>query len=294
MVHPNPDEKAPANRVEAVYASLFEAISKGGFSDGRLPTEAELSQTYGVSRPTLREALSRLRLDGVITSRRGAGSFVLHRPDRNIQQFAAIESIADIQRSFVFRIAMESAAAGLAAELRTSRNLDEMRRALDRLGAILEHELAVEEDIQFHLAVMRASQNPYFVTTFEMITGQIRVAVRSDPQPLPGQEPCPPGKRAGRTRGHPHRHRARLIGRRLRCDARPPQQLPQPFVRRPAFPIAAIPPFPLHPFVFFSMCLPRQGEQPSCLVDPPQGRTGREEVNHESKLGCAHECPGRL
>jgi DNA-binding FadR family transcriptional regulator len=122
--------------------------------------------------------MSRLRLDGVIASRRGAGSFVLHRPDRNIRQFAPIGSIADIQRSFVFRIAMESAAAGLAAELRTSRNLDEMCRALDRLGSILDHELAVEEDIQFHLAVMRASQNGYFVTTFEMITESIRVAVR--------------------------------------------------------------------------------------------------------------------
>jgi DNA-binding FadR family transcriptional regulator len=173
-----PEQKSPANRVEAVYTGLFEAISKGDYADGRLPTEAELARIHGVSRPTLREALSRLRLDGVITSRRGAGSFVLHRPDRNIQQFAAIESIADIQRSFVFRIAMESAAAGLAAELRTPRNLDEMRRALDRLGSILEHELAVEEDIQFHLAIMRASQNPFFVTTFEMITSQIRVAVQ--------------------------------------------------------------------------------------------------------------------
>ena len=172
------DEKGPANLVESVYTGLFEAISRGDFADGgRLPTEAELTRTYGVSRPTVREALSRLRLDGVISSRRGAGSFVLRRPDRNIQQFAPIESIADIQRCFVFRMAMESAAAALAAELRTPRNLEEMRRALDRLGSILDSELAVEEDLQFHLAIMRASQNPYFVTTFEMITGQIRVAV---------------------------------------------------------------------------------------------------------------------
>lgn len=178
MASSSQDEKNPVNLVESVYTGLFEAISKGEFPNGgRLPTEAELTQTYGVSRPTVREALSRLRLDGVITSRRGAGSFVLRRPDRNIQQFAPIESIADIQRCFVFRLAMESAAAGLAAELRTPKNLDEMRRALDRLGSILDQELAVEEDLLFHLAIMRASQNPYFVTTFEMITGQIRVAV---------------------------------------------------------------------------------------------------------------------
>jgi len=136
-----------------------------------------LCAEFGVSRPTVREALSRLRLDGVVTSRRGAGSFILRRPDKNIPSFAPIASIADIQRCFVFRIALEAAAAGLAAELRTQKNLDEIRRAYDALGAILDHETAVEEDIQFHLAIMRASQNNYFVTTFEMITEQIRVAV---------------------------------------------------------------------------------------------------------------------
>jgi DNA-binding FadR family transcriptional regulator len=174
----NPDEDQPTTRVETVYAGLFETISKGGFAvGGRLPTEAELSLSYGVSRPTVREALSRLRLDGIINSRRGAGSFVLRRPDRNITAFAPIGSIADIQRCFVFRIAIESAAAGLAAEMRTQRNLDEIQQALDKLGSILDQETAVEEDILFHLAIMRASQNPYFVTTFEMITQQIRVAV---------------------------------------------------------------------------------------------------------------------
>jgi len=176
-LHPAED-KNTITRVEAVYAGILEAISRGDFPEtGRLPTEAELAQMHGVSRPTVREAMSRLRQDGIITSRRGAGSFVLRRPDRNIQHFAPISSIADIQRSFVFRIAMESAAAGLAAEFRTQKNLDEMGRALDRLGAILEHELAVEEDLLFHLAIMRASQNPYFVTTFEMTAEQVRVAM---------------------------------------------------------------------------------------------------------------------
>ncbi|MDR3669237.1 MAG: FadR/GntR family transcriptional regulator [Holophaga sp.] len=178
MTIPNPAEKESVTRVETVYTGIFESISKGEFADGgRLPTEAELSLSYGVSRPTVREALSRLRLDGVVTSRRGAGSFVLRRPDRNIKAFAPIGSIADIQRCFVFRIAVESAAAGLAAELRTQKNLDEIQQAFDRLGLILEQETAVEEDILFHLAIMRASQNSYFVTTFEMITQQIRLAV---------------------------------------------------------------------------------------------------------------------
>lgn len=167
------------NRVDAVYAGIIEAMTNGDFPENsRLPTETELAQQYGVSRPTVREALSRLRLDGLIASRRGSGSYVLRRPDRNIKRFAAIESIADVQRCFAFRIALESAAAGLAAELRTPRDLLEIERSFQRLETVMEHDLAVEEDLQFHLAIIRASQNVFFVTALEMIAEQMRVAMQ--------------------------------------------------------------------------------------------------------------------
>lgn len=167
------------NRVDAVYAGIIEAMTNGDFPENsRLPTETELAQQYGVSRPTVREALSRLRLDGLIASRRGSGSYVLRRPDRNIKRFAAIESIADVQRCFAFRIALESAAAGLAAELRTPRDLVEIERSFQRLETVMEQELAVDEDLQFHLAVVRASQNVFFVTALEMIAEQMRVAMQ--------------------------------------------------------------------------------------------------------------------
>lgn len=176
---PHSKKGSGTNRVDAVYAGIIEAMTNGDFPENsRLPTETELAQQYGVSRPTVREALSRLRLDGLIASRRGSGSYVLRRPDRNIKRFAAIESIADVQRCFAFRIALESAAAGLAAELRTPRDLAEIERSYQRLETIMEHELAVEEDLQFHLAIIRASQNVFFVTALEMIAEQMRVAMQ--------------------------------------------------------------------------------------------------------------------
>ncbi|HSD36622.1 MAG TPA: FadR/GntR family transcriptional regulator [Rhodocyclaceae bacterium] len=168
------------NRVDTVYASIMDAMSSGEFPEnGRLPTETELAQRFGVSRPTVREALSRLRLDGLIASRRGSGSFVLRRPDRNIKRFAPIESLADVQRCFAYRIALESAAAGLAAELRTPRDLDEIARALEHLDRVREQgTLGVDEDLQFHLAIVRASQNIFFVTALEMVGDQMRVAMQ--------------------------------------------------------------------------------------------------------------------
>lgn len=179
MADQQPKRGNVINRVDTVYAGIIEAMTNGAFPENsRLPTETELAHQYGVSRPTVREALSRLRLDGLIASRRGSGSYVLRRPDRNIKRFAAIESIADVQRCFAFRIALESAAAGLAAELRSSRDLEEIQRAFERLEKVLEHEAAVEEDLQFHLAIVRASQNVFFVTALEMIAEQMRVAMQ--------------------------------------------------------------------------------------------------------------------
>jgi GntR family transcriptional regulator, transcriptional repressor for pyruvate dehydrogenase complex len=170
---------AGTNRVDAVYTGIIDAMSNGDYPEqSRLPTETELAQQYGVSRPTVREALSRLRLDGLIASRRGSGSYVLRRPDRNIKRFAPIESLADVQRCFAFRIALESAAAGLAAELRTPRDLEDIRRALDQLDRVRESDLGVEEDQTFHISIARASQNVFFVTALEMIADQMRVAMQ--------------------------------------------------------------------------------------------------------------------
>lgn len=186
MAEKQPDKKsrsgAGTNRVDTVYTGIVEAMSSGEFPESaRLPTESELALQYGVSRPTVREALSRLRLDGMITSRRGSGSYVLRRPDRNIKRFAPIESIADVQRCFAFRIALESASAGLAADLHTQRDLEEIRRCFDamELARVQDDNIQfVEQDLNFHLVVARASQNVFFVTALEMIVEQMRVGMQ--------------------------------------------------------------------------------------------------------------------
>lgn len=64
-------------RYAQVARDLRYAIARGGFADGApLPTESALCATYGVSRFTVREALRRLQLDGLIRRRRGSGTVV--------------------------------------------------------------------------------------------------------------------------------------------------------------------------------------------------------------------------
>ena len=68
-------KRAP-NLTEQTRLYLKERILNNGFRDGRIPPEVELAQALGVSRTTVRDALSKLENEGVIIRRQGAGTFV--------------------------------------------------------------------------------------------------------------------------------------------------------------------------------------------------------------------------
>jgi GntR family transcriptional regulator, transcriptional repressor for pyruvate dehydrogenase complex len=146
-----------------VYERIFELIVSGEYPEhSRLPSEAELSRRFGASRPVVREALARLRDDGMIASRQGSGSYVQRRPDAQVLRFVPVGSIADIQRCFEFRVDLEGAAAALAALRWEHDDLDEIRASLDDLEAcIRENRLGVEADARFHRAIARATHNPF-------------------------------------------------------------------------------------------------------------------------------------
>lgn len=146
---------------------MLSKIVDGEFvENSKLPTEIELSKQLQVSRPVLRQALARLREDGVISSRQGSGSYVTRRPAPQMLDFAPVGSIADIQRCFEFRAAIEGAAAALAAERRSEEHLQKIEDALKALDhSIKTGELGVEADEQFHAAIAEATENQFFVST---------------------------------------------------------------------------------------------------------------------------------
>jgi GntR family transcriptional regulator, transcriptional repressor for pyruvate dehydrogenase complex len=161
---------------DRIYAGVVEAILRGDFApSGKLPTEGELAISFGVSRPTVREALSRLRSDGVIDSRRGAGSYVIRLPGAPIASATPIRSLADIERYYAFRSCVEAGAAAAAAELHDASDLEALQAAFDALNKAADGgRPAVDEEMRFHLAIARASHNPFFVTTIETSIAPIR------------------------------------------------------------------------------------------------------------------------
>ena len=161
---------------DRIYARVVEAILRGDFlPSGKLPTEGELASSFGVSRPTVREALSRLRSDGVIDSRRGAGSFVIRSPGVPAASATPIRSLADIERYYVFRSCVEAGAAAGAAEFRDATDMEALHAAFDALNLAMESgKPGIDEDVRFHLAIARASHNPFFVATIETSVAPIR------------------------------------------------------------------------------------------------------------------------
>src|ERR1700728_4154358 len=66
---------------DQLSSRISDLIDRGEFGDeGRLPSELALADRFGVSRPVVREALSRLRSRGVIVSRKGSGSYIKKSP----------------------------------------------------------------------------------------------------------------------------------------------------------------------------------------------------------------------
>lgn len=168
---------AAANLSDKVHKAILDLISDEGLlPQDKLPSEGELAQRFGVSRPIVREGLLRLRTEGIVESRRGSGSYIVRLPQQHAAAVATpIESIADIDRYYAFRLCVEVGVARIAAEQRDDSDLRAIREAYAGLaGALAAGASSVEEDVRFHLAVAAASHNQFFIRTMDQIVVPFR------------------------------------------------------------------------------------------------------------------------
>lgn len=151
---------------DTIYERIVALIADQTFAvNARLPSELELAERFGASRPVVREALQRLREDGVIVSRQGSGSYVRRRPDVEVLQLAPVGSLADVQRCFEFRAGLEPATAALAAQQRDPAALDRIAMAMKALDScVAEGRLGTEEDFNLHYEIACATRNQYHVS----------------------------------------------------------------------------------------------------------------------------------
>jgi GntR family transcriptional repressor for pyruvate dehydrogenase complex len=140
----------------------------------RLPPERELSQQMGVSRPSLRSGLRTLHAMGIITARRGAGTFIVEGPPHlgkaPLEFLAALHGFT-LDQMYEARRILEVGAAGLAAERATGDQLVTMADEITGMFASLEEpQTFLRHDLGFHRAVADGSGNPIVAAMIGTLT----------------------------------------------------------------------------------------------------------------------------
>ncbi len=168
---------------DQVVSALQRQIADGELAPGtRLPTEKELSGMYGVSRAVIREAIGRLKHDGLVTSRQGSGAFVAEPGAASAFRIEVRDlDDADEMRNLVeLLVSVEVAVAEKAATRRSAQQLSAIRSAL---GAIEECARAgrdgVEEDMLFHRRIAEAAGNPFFLELNDFLDARVRKFIRT-------------------------------------------------------------------------------------------------------------------
>lgn len=162
--------------------TLQRRITAGEFPQGSpLPSQRELAESLGISRASLREAVSTLEALGMVRAQAGKGVFVAWGAGPAPGEAPRGHSTMSPQALFEFRLAVEPAWAALAAR----RMGPEARQQLDAIQAAMEAALQVgdlvmasEWDLQFHLALAEACGNPALQTVASQFREQIAHCLR--------------------------------------------------------------------------------------------------------------------
>jgi GntR family transcriptional repressor for pyruvate dehydrogenase complex len=167
-------EKIPVRALsDTVAQQLLTQIDKGTFArGGKLPTEAVLAEQFGVSRTVIREAISRLKNEGVVEPRQGSGVFIAAhgaiRPLR-IDYAEAVEAGSVLQILALRRVAASEATSASIAR-RSDADMVSIDAALARIDeAVAVGHDGVAEDVAFHRAIAVATGNPYFLKTLAFL-----------------------------------------------------------------------------------------------------------------------------
>ena len=165
---------------------LGRAIVVGDYQDRAFPTEAELAKQHGVSRSVTREAVKMLTAKGLLGARPKQGTFVQPNENWNLFDTDVLRWLLDrklsigLLRQFnELRIAVEPQAAALAASRAAPAQVAAIAAGLARMREA-ERGLddSLDADIAFHVAVLRASGNPFYTQFRDVVATALRTSIR--------------------------------------------------------------------------------------------------------------------
>jgi GntR family transcriptional repressor for pyruvate dehydrogenase complex len=161
--------KAPFKQIkpkrvsDQVFEQLRELIFRGELKAGeQLMPERELATAMGVSRTTIRDAINKLVVMGLLEHKQGQGTFVRSPASGQKNPLAAAidaqnPTLADLLE---VRMGMECNAAAMAALRADSNDIEFLKKSLEEMKTrIRSGQLGTEEDVAFHMAIAYATKN---------------------------------------------------------------------------------------------------------------------------------------
>ena len=174
------------NLTYGLLDALGRTIVTGCYDGRRFPTEAELAREHAVSRSVTREAVKMLTAKGLLTARPRTGTIV--QPSSSWNLFDADVLRWLLERKFSLRLlrqfselrhAIEPAAARIAAQAASGEGIAGIVLGFRRMQAAeAGADDPLESDIAFHIAILEASANPFFVQFRDVVETALRTSIR--------------------------------------------------------------------------------------------------------------------
>ena len=165
---------------------LGRSIVVGDYREKSFPTEAEIVLQHGVSRSVTREAVKMLSAKGLLGARPKQGTFVRPEDAWNLFDTDVLRWLLERRRSIALlhhfnelRVAVEPQAAALAATTADAEQRAAITVGLERMrGAEDGLDDGLDADIAFHVAILRASNNPFFAQFRSVVGTALRTSIR--------------------------------------------------------------------------------------------------------------------
>lgn len=174
------------NLTYALLEAVGKSIVAGRFDSNPFPTEADLAKQYAVSRSVTREAVKMLTAKGLLAARPRKGTTV--QPSRAWNLFDPDVLRWMMERNFSLELlryfnelrhAIEPMAAALAAQSATPEGIARVKAAYQRmLDAETGRDERLEADTAFHIAILEASNNPFYAQLGDMVSIALKTSIR--------------------------------------------------------------------------------------------------------------------
>jgi len=165
---------------EQIVQQIEDSILKGTLKAGdQLPSERELALKFGVSRTAVREAVKALHEKGLVEAYSGRGTFITNGTSQAVRQSIDLMMRIDQADGSVYlaevRQILEPEIAALAATRIQEPQLVLMREAFAVMSdALKDPDAYIEADLDFHLALAEAAENPLILSLLDSIVGLLR------------------------------------------------------------------------------------------------------------------------